>query len=108
MKKTFRSFLIFVALVSLSFSPAFATVLSPFENDIENIQVSGGHGNHMVEAEELSQFTITIKNAQGKLLVSELMDSKRDHFELTGLAKGFYEVEVKNKKSSKSFRVEVK
>jgi hypothetical protein len=104
MKKTFRSFLIFVAVLSLHFSPAFATTVS----DIEKLQVSGGQGNLIVEAEELSQLTITIKNEQGKLLVSELVDSKRDQFELTGLAKGLYEVEVKNKKTSKIFRVEVK
>ncbi|HVD99787.1 MAG TPA: T9SS type A sorting domain-containing protein [Cytophagaceae bacterium] len=77
----------------------------PKHGMVDKCLVSGGEGSLSVEADK-SKMTITVTNEEGKLILSEV-SSDSGKLQLLGLSSGVYEVEIKNKKSSKTFRVEV-
>jgi hypothetical protein len=98
MKQSLLSTLLILLFVSLNNS---------FAGNIDNLMVSGGQGSLMVEVPDKSKLTVTIKDSDGKLILSEIISSESGKLQLLGLATGYYEVEIKNKKTSKVFRVEV-
>jgi hypothetical protein len=102
MKKVLLSTLLIVLLFSLNNSYAKSK-----DSDMDNLMVSGGQGSLMVEVPDKSKLTVTIKDSEGKLILSEMISSENGKLQLLGLSNGYYEVEIKNKKASKIFRVEV-
>ncbi len=101
MKKLILSVLLLTSLTYVQASDAKSK-----NGDMDKCQVSGGEGSLMVEAMEKSKMTITVTSEEGRLIVSEV-SSDSGKLQLLGLATGFYEVEIKSKKNSKVFRVEV-
>jgi hypothetical protein len=102
MKKILLSTLLIILFVSLNNSYAKSK-----DSDMDNLMVSGGKGSLMVEVPDKSKLTVTIKDNEGKLILSEMISSENGKLQLLGLSNGYYEVEIKNKKTSKVFRVEV-
>ncbi len=98
MKRLLLSKLLILLFLSLNYS---------YAGNIDNLMVSGGQGSLMVEVPDKSKLTVTIKDSEGKLILSEIISSESGKLQLLGLSAGYYEVEIKNKKASKVFRVEV-
>jgi hypothetical protein len=102
-KPFMKKLLLPVVLIVLCFS----VNISMAGDNVSHLIVTGGQGSLVVEAVDKSKLTITIKNSEGQLILSETISSDTGKLQLLGLANGFYEVEIKSKKSSKSFHVEV-
>lgn len=100
MKKTLLALTLFL-LIFISF-------VSQANDNMDKLMVSGGQGSLLVEALDNSKVTITIKNMEGHLILSEMINAENGKLQLLGLATGFYDVTIQNKKTSKSFHVEVK
>jgi hypothetical protein len=98
MKKLLLSLLLIVLCFSVNISMA---------GDNVSLQVTGGQGSLIVEATDKSKLTVIVKNSEGQLILAETISSDTGKLQLLGLASGFYEVEIKSKKTSKSFHVEV-
>lgn len=101
MKKLLLSALI---VLSLGLSSTYA---SSKKGGMENCNVSGGIGSLMVESNEKSKLTITVMSEEGALILSEEVSSESGKLQLLGLETGVYKVEIKSKKNTKTFRVEV-
>ena len=73
---------------------------------MDKLQVSGGEGSLVVDALN-KKHTVTIRDGEGRLILSEIISSETGKLQLLGLETGFYNVIIKGKKNSKSFNVEV-
>lgn len=100
MKKLFIASLI---ALSLCIQTGFA---KSSHGEMDKCQVSSSAAGTMV-IEAGSKMIITIKDAEGKLILSEISSSESGKLQLLGLSTGYYEVEIKNKKNSKTFKIEV-
>jgi hypothetical protein len=74
--------------------------------EMDKCQVTSSEAGTLV-VETKTKMTITVKDAEGKFILSEFSNADSGKLQLLGLSTGYYEVEIKNKKSSKIFRVEV-
>ncbi len=100
MKKLLLSCSLFILLLSSTVSNA--------NDGMDKLLVSGGQGSLLVEELNNSKVTITVKNTEGQLILSETINSETGKLQLLGLKTGFYDVIIQSKKNSKSFHVEVK
>lgn len=101
MKKLLLSALI---VLSLGLSSTYATSK---KGEMDNCQVVGGKGSLLVESNEKAKLTITVMSEEGTLILSEEVSSESGKLQLLGLETGVYKVEIKSKKTSKVFQVEV-
>ncbi len=102
MKKILLSSLL---ITTLSFFAVAETAGTKIDEK-ETCMVSGGVGSLSIEAKEKTKITITVTNQEGSLVLSEV-SSESGKLQLLGLSTGLYEVEIKGKKNSRVFRVEV-
>ena len=100
MKKLFVSSLV---VLSLCFHGGFAKTS---HGEMDKCQVSSSAAGTLV-VEAGSKMIITIKDAEGKFILSEISSSDSGKLQLLGLSTGYYVVEIKNKKNSKTFTVAV-